>query len=73
MFLRSTQQKDKKPHGWDGHKNLLEGQFQLDIRKEKFTMKGVKHWNRGPERTPEMSPSLETFKIQLGMALSNLM
>lgn len=43
MFLRSVQQKDKKLHGWDGDKNLLEGQFQLDVRKEEFTMKGVKH------------------------------
>lgn len=56
MFLRSIKQKDKKLHGWDKHKNLLEEQFQLDTMKKKFTMKGIKHWNRGPERRWDPHP-----------------
>ncbi|KAK4828762.1 hypothetical protein QYF61_000753 [Mycteria americana] len=41
----------------DGFK-LKEGTFRLDIRKNFFTARVVKHWNR----LPREAPSLETFK-----------
>ncbi|KFP10463.1 hypothetical protein Z169_02453, partial [Egretta garzetta] len=50
---------------------LKQGRFRLDIRKEFFTMKVVKHWNRLPREVVE-APSLETFKARLDGALSNL-
>ena len=45
--------------------------FRLDIRKKFFTMKVVKHWNRLPRDVVD-APSLETFKVRLDGALSNL-
>ncbi|KFQ86135.1 hypothetical protein N337_12167, partial [Phoenicopterus ruber ruber] len=50
---------------------LKEGRFRLDIRKKFFTMRVVKHWNRLP-REDVYAPSLETFKVKLDRALSNL-
>jgi len=52
---------------------LKEGGFRLDIRKKFFTMKleQVEHWHRLP-RGMEDAPSLETFKVRLVGALSNL-
>ncbi|KFQ60687.1 hypothetical protein N334_03549, partial [Pelecanus crispus] len=50
---------------------LKEGRFRLDIRKKFFIMMVVKHWNRLP-REVEKAPSLETFKVRLDGALSNL-
>ncbi|KFR10488.1 hypothetical protein N306_13298, partial [Opisthocomus hoazin] len=50
---------------------LKQGRFRLDIRKKFFTMRVVKHWNGLPREAVE-APSLETFKIRLGRALSNL-
>jgi len=50
---------------------LREGRFRLDIRKRFFTMRVGKHWNRLPREVVE-APSLETFKIKLDGALSNL-
>ncbi|KFW70382.1 hypothetical protein AS28_03186, partial [Pygoscelis adeliae] len=46
------------------------GRFRLDIRK-KFFMRVVKHWNRLPRGAVD-APSLETFKVRLDRALSNL-
>ncbi|KFQ95849.1 hypothetical protein Y956_02459, partial [Nipponia nippon] len=54
----------------DGFK-LEEGRFRLDIRKNFFTMRVVKHWNRLPREAVD-APSLETFKARLDGALSNL-
>jgi len=50
---------------------LKEGRFRLDIRKKFFTMRVVKHWNR-LSREMAVAPSLETFKVRLDRALSNL-
>jgi len=50
---------------------LKEGRFRLSIRKEFFTMRVVRHWNRSP-REVEDAPSLEVFKARLDVALSTL-
>ncbi|GAB0182505.1 hypothetical protein GRJ2_000715800 [Grus japonensis] len=50
---------------------LKEGRFRLDIRKEFFMMRVVKHWNRLPREVVD-ALLLETFNIRLHRALSNL-
>ncbi|KAK4817521.1 hypothetical protein QYF61_019107 [Mycteria americana] len=50
---------------------LKEGRFRLDMRKTFFTMRVVKHWNRLPREVVD-APSLETFKVRLDGALTNL-
>jgi len=50
---------------------LKESRFRLDIRKNFFTMRVVKHWH-GLARDVVDAPSLETFKVRLDGALSNL-
>ncbi|KFP97108.1 hypothetical protein N329_05527, partial [Haliaeetus albicilla] len=50
---------------------LKECRFRLDIRKKFFTMRVVKHWNRLPREAVD-APSLETFRVRLDRALSNL-
>jgi len=50
---------------------LREGRFRLEKRKKFFTVWVVKHWNRLPREAVE-APSLETFKVRLDGALSNL-
>ncbi|KFQ04057.1 hypothetical protein N330_12004, partial [Leptosomus discolor] len=50
---------------------LKEGRFRLDIRKKFFTTRVVEHWNRLPSKVAD-TPSLETFKVRLDGALSNL-
>ncbi|KFP23054.1 hypothetical protein Z169_13329, partial [Egretta garzetta] len=50
---------------------LKERRFRLDIRKEFYTMRVVRHWNRLPREAVD-APPLEVFKARLGGALSSL-
>ncbi|KFM05380.1 hypothetical protein AS27_15817, partial [Aptenodytes forsteri] len=50
---------------------LKGGRFRLDIRMKFFTLRVVKHWHRLPREVVD-APSLETFKVRLDGALSNL-
>jgi len=50
---------------------LKESGFTLDIRKIFFMMRVVKPWHRLPREVGD-APFLETFKVRLDGALSNL-
>jgi len=50
---------------------LEKGRFRLDIRKKFFTMRMVRYWNGLPREVVD-APSLETFKVRLDGALSNV-
>ncbi|KFP99466.1 hypothetical protein N329_02817, partial [Haliaeetus albicilla] len=51
---------------------LKEGRFRFDVKKNFFTMRVVRHWNRLPREAVD-APSLEVFKARLDGALSNLL
>ncbi|KFP50334.1 hypothetical protein N323_06750, partial [Cathartes aura] len=50
---------------------LKEGRFGLNIRRNFFTMRVVRHWNSLPREMVD-TPSLEVFKVRLDMALGTL-
>lgn len=50
---------------------LFQGRFSLDIRKNFFTEKVVKHWNSLPRELVE-SPSLEFWKTHAGVVFRNM-
>ena len=56
---------------WSDGFKLKEGRFRLDVRKKLCTLRVVRPWPRLPREVGD-ALSLETFKVRLDGALSNL-
>ena len=50
---------------------LCQGRFRLDIMKNIISEKVVRHWNSLPRDTLD-APSLEVFKNQIDVALTDM-
>ena len=50
---------------------LKEGKFRLGVKRRFFTVRLLRHWNWLPSEAVG-APSLETLKVRLDRALSNL-
>jgi len=50
---------------------LCQGRFRLDIRKNAFTERAVRHWHGLPKELVE-SPSLEVYKKSVYLALQDV-
>lgn len=50
---------------------LHQGRFRLDIKKNFFTVRVIRHWNRLLREVVEL-PSLEVFKKLVNMSLEDI-